>query len=137
MRSLAFNSFAIAALGLAIVAFSQSADTVAADDITIKQVMKKVNGKNGICPFFKSELASKEPKWDVLSEKAKDLVPLAKAMGKNKPPKGDDASWMKLCSGYEKAAEALEKACADKNLKNAQAAMKTITNCGGCHKLHK
>jgi hypothetical protein len=138
MKRFAVRCSALALLGLAVVVFS-SPSTAAnlADEPTIKEVMKKVNSKDGLCKAIGTGVNAKEPKWDEISEKAKALVPLAKALGKNKPPKGTEESWTKLSGGYAKAAEDLEKAAADKDAKAAKAAFKTISDCKGCHSLHK
>jgi hypothetical protein len=108
-----------------------------ADDPDIKTIMKKVNGKGAICGKVGADLKAKEPKWDEIADLAKEWVPLAKAMGKNDPPKGDKESWKKLTDAYAKAADDLETAAKDKDLKAAQTAMKTLTACMGCHKLHR
>lgn len=140
MKRFATRCAVVAALGVAMVIFSSPSTPVAANnaaDPDIKTIMQKVNGKGKLCGSINAGLKEKEPKWDELSTKASELVPLAKALGKNDPPKGDKDNWKKLCDGYAKAAEDLEKACKDKDLKGAQTAMKTITACGGCHGAHR
>jgi hypothetical protein len=138
MKRFAVRFAVLAAFGVALVVYNAS-NTTAANlaDPEIKEVMQKVNGKGGICGMCKAGLKAEEPKWDELAEKAKDWVPLAKALGKNDPPKGDKESWKKLTDGYAKAAEDLEKACKDKDVKAANAAMKTLTACAGCHTPHR
>ena len=138
MKRLGMRSAVVAVLGAAMVAFSTT--TVAnnnADDPTVKQIMQRANGKEGLCKGIGAGLKLKEPKWDDLQAKAKELVPLAQAMTKNKPPKGDAASWKKLSEGYATAAVDLEKAAAAKDAKGADAAMKVLSDCKTCHTLHK
>ncbi|MCE9532369.1 MAG: cytochrome C [Planctomycetes bacterium] len=140
MKRFAVRFAVVAALGVAMVVFTGSSSTVAnnAAEPSIKDVMTKVNkGKPSLCAELKGGVSAKEPKWDELATKAKELTPLAKALGANKPPKGDDASWKKFTDAYAKAAEDLEKAIGAKDAKAAGAAMKVISNCGGCHGAHK
>jgi len=136
MKRFAIRCSALALLGLGVALFSSPSTAANLADPDIKEIMKKVN-KDGLCKAIGTSLKAKEPKWDDLADKAKELVPLAKALGKNKPPKGTDDSWTKLSGGYAKAAEDLEKAVSDKDAKAASAAFKTISDCKGCHSLHK
>jgi hypothetical protein len=137
MKKLAMRCAVLAVLGAAMVVCSTSSMTAAnAEDITIKVVMKKVN-KDGLCKALGTGLAAKEPKWDELATKSKELLPLAKAMPNNKPPKGDEESWKKFATAYAKAAEDLDKAVADKDAKAALAAQKVIAACGPCHMAHR
>lgn len=139
MKRFGMRCAAVAVLGVAMVAFSLSTKTVVAanaDEVTIKIVMEKVN-KSGMCKALGDGLKAKEPKWDDLAVKTKELVPLAAAMPKNKPAKGDEASWKKFAEDYAKAAVDLDKAVAAKDVKAAQEAHKVLANCAGCHKVHK
>jgi hypothetical protein len=137
MKRFAIGCTAFALLGISIATFSTSDTTAAnlADEPTIKEVMHKVNDKGALKDMIAANI--KGSKWDELGTSAKELVPLAKAMSKHKQPKGSDESWTKLAGGYAKAAEDLEKAAADKDAKLAQASLKTLTACGGCHSQHK
>jgi hypothetical protein len=137
MKRFAINCSALAVLGLAVAMFSTPSTAANLADPDIKEIMKKCNTKGGICGSVGAELKSKEPKWDDVTAKAKEWVPLAKALGKNKPPKGSEESWTKLSAGYAKAAEDLEKAAEAKDAKAATAAMKVLTDCKGCHSQHK
>jgi hypothetical protein len=140
MKCFAVRCAVLAAFGVALVAFSSGQTTAAnADDPTIKQIMQKVNGGKGVslCKACNDGVKAEEPKWDELAVKAKTLVPLAKAMSKNKPPKGDEDSWKKFSEGYAKAAEDFEAAVDKKDAKAAQTAMATIADCRGCHTAHR
>jgi hypothetical protein len=140
MKRFAVRFAVVAALGAAMIIFASGSTPLAAnnaDDPAVKEIMQKANGKDGICKGIGSGLKLKEPKWDDLNAKAKELVPLAKAMGKNKPPKGDEESWKKFTSAYAKAAEDLETATDKKDAAGAAAAMKVLTACTGCHAAHR
>jgi cytochrome c556 len=146
MKRFAVRCAVVAALGVAMVIYTNSVTPVAAnnadDDVPIKTVMKKVN-VDGLCAAINKGVGNNKkfavdtPKWDELAEKAKELVPLAKALGKNKPPMGSEESWKKYTSAYAKAAEDFEAAVKDKNQDKAKAAAAVIANCAGCHKEHR
>jgi cytochrome c556 len=145
MKRFAVRCAVVAALGVAMVIFSSGTTPVAANnaaDPDIKEVMKKVNSA-GLCKAINEGVGNSKkvkvdtPKWDELTEKAKVLVPLAKALGTNKPPTGTEESWKKFTTAYAKAAEDFEAAVKDKNQDKAKAAAAVIGNCGGCHAAHK
>ncbi len=137
MKKFGMRCAVMAVLGVAMMVFSGNKQVVAnADDVSIKVVMEKVN-KSGVCKALGDGLKAKEPKWDELAVKSKAVVPLAAAMVKNKPPKGDEASWKKFSEDYAKAAVDLDKAIAAKDAPAALAAHKILANCAGCHKVHK
>jgi hypothetical protein len=136
MKRFAVTCAGFTALCVAIVASSSMTAANNLADPTIKEVMKKVNtGKDGLKSVIDADI--KAAKWDDLTTKAKELVPLAKALGKNDPPKGDKESWKKLTDAYAKAAEDLEAAAEKKDATAAAAAFKGITGCMACHSVHR
>jgi cytochrome c556 len=141
MKQFAVRFVAVAVLATAAVIFSggvsSTAANNAADDPTVKEIMKLANGKMGLCPEIGTGLKLDTPDWKSLNAKAKELVPLAKAMAKNKPPIGSEESWKRLTAAYEKSAEDLVKATDDKDADKAKAAMKGLTACGPCHMAHR
>ncbi|MDB5391322.1 MAG: hypothetical protein JWM11_6968 [Planctomycetaceae bacterium] len=84
--------------------------------MTIKEAMKlhkdKLNNK------FQDGKATKEDK--------EKLIEAYEAMGKNKPPKGDEKDWKDRC-------DALVKAVKDDD----KDAFKKAVDCKGCHTAHK
>lgn len=92
----------------------------AADDdkptMTIKEAMK----------LHKDKLNEKFANGTATEEEKKKLLEAYEAMGKNKPPKGDEKDWKSKC-------EALAKAVKD----NDANAFKTAVNCKACHDAHK
>jgi hypothetical protein len=124
-------------LGISIATFSTSNTSAAnlADEPNIKDVMHKVNDKGALKDMLAANI--KGAKWDDVASGAKELIPLAKAMSKDKPPKGTEESWTKFTTAYAKAAEDLEKAAGDKDATKAGAALKTIATCAGCHMAHR
>ncbi len=136
MKRFAVTCAGLTALGVAMVAFSSMTAANNLAEPTIKDVMDKVNKgkdclKNGIDADIKAA------KWDDLTTKAKELVPLAKALGKNDPPKGSKESWKKLTDSYAKAAEDLQAAAEKKDATAAATAFKGLTACMACHSVHR
>jgi Na+-translocating ferredoxin:NAD+ oxidoreductase RnfG subunit len=94
---------------------------VYADDkpkYTIKEVMKNVMAKGKLKDKFVDGKATDAEK--------KELVEYLTALGQNKPPKGDDASWKEKTGALLAAAK---DGSADK--------LKDAANCAGCHNAHK
>ncbi len=107
---------------------------------SISDIMVELNNsKKGIHPKFGKLLKGKsEIKWETLTDDAKLYADLAAALGKNKPEKGDEASWKKLCSEYAADAKALSEAVAKKDLEGLKKAhAKLSKSCGPCHDAHQ
>ena len=85
--------------------------------MTIKEVMK-LHGKDKLKDTYIAGKATKE-------EKAK-LLEAYEALGKNKPPKGDEKDW-------KEKTDALVKAMKDDDVE----AFKKAVNCKDCHTAHK
>jgi cytochrome c556 len=136
MKRFAVTCAGLTALGVAMVACSSMTAANNLDDPTIKEIMDKVN-KGKDCLKNEIDADIKGAKWDDLSTKAKELVPLAKALGKNDPPKGSKESWKKLTDSYAKAAEDLDAAATKKDATAAATAFKGLTACGACHMAHR
>ena len=145
MKRFAVRSLVVAAFGVAMLVVNSGSTPVSANnaaDPEIKTVMKKVN-TDGLCKAINEGIGNSKkvkvdtPKWDELAEKAKELVPLAKALGNNKPPMGSDESWKKFTTAYAKAAEDFEAAVKDKDQAGPRRRRRVIANCGGCHDAHR
>ena len=117
-------------IGLPVVlvgAFCVSLATQAADEdkpkYTIKQVMAKAH---------KSKLINKLAEGKGSKEEAQELLDLYKALGANKPPKGDLEGWKKKTVEMVEAAQDVvdDKPGAGQRLQKA-------ANCAACHKEHK
>ena len=113
-----------------------TANTNGADDkvATIKEIMSK--GHKGADAFIgKIKAEAKDGKWDEAKDHAKALALFGEQLGKNKPAKGDAASWEKLSKKYADSTKAALKATEDKD---AKALNKALTiNCKECHDAHK
>ena len=110
----------------------------AADDKTpkIKDVMKTVAGKDGLCA--KCNAAAKDDKWEDAQKLAKQLTECGAALAKNKCPKGDGESWTKLSKQYAEQTVAISKAAEAKDAKEFGTAIKTfVGSCKTCHDAHK
>lgn len=105
----------------------------------IKEIMGKLNKPTGLYYNIGSELKSDTPNWAEIGPQAREVAMLAAALGKNKPPMGDEKNWMKLTTDYAANATALEKAIAAKDQAKAKAAFDKMggDTCKTCHKAHK
>ncbi|MBN9117919.1 MAG: hypothetical protein J0I06_01925 [Planctomycetes bacterium] len=83
---------------------------------TIKDVMKSVAGKEGLCA--KCNAAAKGEKWEDAQKLSKELAECAVALTKTKCPKGDAKSWEKLTKQYCEQAAAVSKAAEKKDGKD-------------------
>lgn len=90
---------------------------------TIKEVMKKAH---------KDGLMKKLAEGGGTKADAEELLDLYKALGKNKPPKGEAGSWQEKTKVLVDAAQ---KVVDDKP--GAREELKKAANCAECHKAHK
>jgi hypothetical protein len=128
---------ALAAFGVLVFV----ASAVGADDKTppIKEIMTKAHkGGDSLLATVGKDLKADTPDWAEVGKLSKQLVELGTALGKNKPPKGDQASWDKLTKDYLDTATTLETAAEKKEKKDAAAAQSKLAgSCMACHKAHK
>ncbi len=103
--------------------------TVKAEDLAIKDVMKKAHQppEKG-----KPTLLAKVSTGKASDDEKKMLVELYEALGKNKPPKGDEDEWKKRTDALVKAAKA-----AEEGAKDAGKQLGKASNCLACHKAHR
>jgi hypothetical protein len=122
--------------GLAVVALCLSGNAADEKAPAIKDVMKTVAGKDGLCG--KCAGAAKAENWEEAQKLAKKLNECGVALTKTSCPKGDAESWKKLTKQYCEQTAAVNKAATDKDPKAFGAAIKTFTgSCKGCHEAHK
>jgi cytochrome c553 len=117
------------------------ASSSGAEDKTppIKEIMNKAHkGGDSLLATVGKDLKADKPDWDDVQKLSKQLVELGTALGKNKPPKGDQDSWDKLTKEYVETANTLVAAADKKEKKDAAAAQaKLAGSCMACHKAHK
>ncbi|MBP3954315.1 hypothetical protein J8F10_03265 [Gemmata sp. G18] len=127
-----------AALGMTAVLLAYGSVTAspAADEKLpdISEIMKKGHNKTEGY-VAKINAAVKDGKWEDAQKYAKTLAFFGENLGKNKPPKGDAASWKKLTDKYAESTKAALKATDDKDAKALKAALNI--NCKACHDAHK
>lgn len=127
----------------AVISILAYGGTTSADDKkddkvpTISEIM--VKGHKGTDAYLaKIKGAAKDEKWDDAKEYAKTLAFFGESLGKNKPPKGEDASWEKLTKKYADNTKAVVKGVEDKDAKAVTKGLDSIgKSCGECHKAHK
>jgi cytochrome c556 len=95
------------------------------EEVTIKDVMKKAHGG-------KPSLKEKVQTGKASDDEKKTLLELYTALGKNKPPKGEEEAFKKKTDALIAAAKA-----ATEGKKNASQLLAKASNCGACHKDHK
>ena len=108
-------------------------------DPTIKDVMKKANGgSKGLCAIVGADLKGKDIKWEQVQKESKELATCLAFLAKNKPPRGEQASWDKLTKEYIATAKELVEAADKKDAKEALALHKKLVGaCMSCHEAHK
>ena len=107
-------------------------------DLDTETIMKKLNGKTGTHKVVGKALDAGTPDWAALSTQTKTYAELAAALCKNKPEKGDQKSWDKLCKEYAEAAADLNKAAGKKDKDAAKTAFgKLKESCDACHENHR
>lgn len=104
---------------------------------TTEEIMKKLNGKNGSHKLIGKALDA-GPDWDTITKHAKIYADLAALLEKNKPEKGDAASWKKLSEAYAKDAKTLSDAAAKKDTEKVKETFgKLKESCDTCHENHR
>ena len=108
-----------------------------ADPMGIEDIMKKGHaGKKSLLNVVKAGV--KEEKWDSLTDTAKSLKSFGEDLGKNKPEKGDDASWKKLSAEYATNMTGIAAGIEKKDAKATNDALATMgKSCKACHDQHK
>lgn len=80
-------------------------------------------------------------KWDAAAAKAKIFAGFGEALGQNKAPQGDAASWKKLTEKYKASTKAVEDAVKKKDAKSVADALEKMGPksgaCKECHDIHK
>src|SRR5687767_5372496 len=96
-------------------------------------------GHKGTDSFLaKLEGEVKDAKWEDATTHAKALNLFGEALGKNKPPKGEEKSWKELTGKYAESTKSILTAVEKKEAKDATAGLKAIRGmCMGCHKAHR
>ena len=103
---------------------------------TVEEIMKKGHGKKGLLNQVKAGAAAE--KWEDLVKPAAELRKYGEDLGKNKPEKGEDASWMKLTAGYKTMMLAIADGVEKKDkAATSEALTKMNKSCKACHDQHK
>ena len=101
----------------------------------ISEIMKKGHAKtDGYIAKIRG--AAKGQMWDDAQKYAKDFAILGLALGKNKPPKGDDKSWKALTDKYMNSTKTVAEGAEKKDAKLVNKGLAAI-NCKECHDKHR
>ncbi len=105
---------------------------------TIEDIMTKGHKKGGFRDQINIELKKGTPDWTAVQTAASEFKTLAEDLGKNKPPKGSEASWKKACDEYFGYVKELDAATQQKNKSKSVTALGKIgKTCTGCHNAHR
>jgi hypothetical protein len=106
---------------------------------TIKEIMRKAHkGDGSLLLRLDRDLKADAPNWSEIQNMSTELAVLGGELAKNKPAKGDQASWDKLTRQYLDQTRTLQAAAMKKDARAAVAAHMTLTRmCQTCHSAHK
>ena len=106
---------------------------------TVKEIMAQANKPNGLYFDLKRDLRDDDTSWDDMKTRAQELLRLAEALPKAKPPQGDKASWARLTRDNLAKTKALAQAVENQDKKAARAAHDRLggATCKGCHDVHR
>ncbi|OJW20221.1 MAG: hypothetical protein BGO49_04760 [Planctomycetales bacterium 71-10] len=137
MKSLICGA-SMAALVLALAAVAQT-NAAADDPASVEVVMKKLfAGKTSPNNTLKAAAKAPSPDWAKVKEASDAFSKYAPDLGKNDAPKGDKASWDKLCKALADSASSLKDSVDKKDVDGFKAVAKTIgSSCKDCHDAHR
>jgi cytochrome c556 len=125
---------------LALVALATGPTTAhAAKDLSAKEIMVKAHkGNSSLLTMVRMELREDEPDWADIQKQTKELVVLGTALGRTKPPQGDQQSWSTLTQQYLANVKALDAAAGRRDKSVTDGALKKLMgSCSVCHKVHR
>jgi cytochrome c556 len=101
--------------------------------------MKKLNrGPTSLHSTLLLDLKDDDPDWESIQENAAEYAKQTAFLLKNKPTKGEAASWETFAKSYNTDARALDAAAKRKDARGASGVLKRMSNaCMACHKAHK
>lgn len=130
----AIAALAVGGFALAVTIGGATAKPTA-DAWETSDIMKKVNGKKGA--IGKASAAVKEGKWEVAAKETETLKH-GEDLVKNKPNKGEQASWEKLAKAYGTNTAAVAAAIEKKDKEAFEKSAKAVGgSCKTCHDAHK
>jgi cytochrome c556 len=140
LRLLAFGTAGL--LVCAAIFVNRDSATAANEEVPDNEmIMKKLNkkrGEVGLHPRLQPMLQAENVDWDAITPMTKEYAELTAAMCKNSCPKGNPASWEKLCKAQALDAKALEAAASKKDKAAAVSAFEKLNkSCQTCHDEHR
>jgi cytochrome c556 len=126
------------ALLVALVAGAAYLGTATAKEDEIKDVKGCMAFQGKVRKDVPELLKAKDPNWEDVQKQTKDWVAMAETLGKQKPPRGTDASWKTQTTKYLGLVKDVDAAAQKKDADGMKKGLATIGNsCGGCHGQHK
>lgn len=137
MKSLICGA-SMAALVLALAAVARTnaaADSPASAEVVMKKLFA---GKTSPNNALKAAAKTASPDWAKVKEASDAFSKFAPDLGKNDPPKGDKASWDKLCKALADSASDLKESVEKQDVDKFKATAKAIgSSCKDCHDAHR
>jgi len=110
----------------------------AADEAKLREIKGCMAFQNKVRGDLGKQAKAKDVNWDSIQKQTKEWLKVAEDLGKNKPPKGDDASWKEQTTKYMTNVKAVDSAAEKKDADSFTKALATIgASCGACHGKHK
>src|SRR5262245_20423597 len=93
---------AVILAGFAGIALTSTpSDAGGAKALSVKDIMVKAHkGNDCLIQKVGKELKAAEPAWADVQKMTREMAELGAALGKNKPPQGEKASWDKFAKEY-------------------------------------
>ncbi|MBO0698742.1 MAG: cytochrome c [Zavarzinella sp.] len=129
--SLKMGLLAVIAAGVAYLGSTAAAEEVKPENIKGCMVCQNK---------FRKEIGAQAKKgnWESVQKQAKDWVDVAKVLGTQKPPKGDEKSWKDQTDKYLSSVQTIETAAEKKDADGVNKGLQTIgASCMGCHSKHR
>ncbi len=130
--------FSAGLLAISLCVGGLSAEDKKDDKIpSVEEIMKKGHaGKNSLINKIKA--STKAEKWEDSQKSAGEMKAFGEALGKNKVPMGDAASWKKLSEKYMKITAEVSEGADKKDAKAVDTALGLLgKSCKECHDAHK
>lgn len=108
----------------------------AADDVKPENIKGCMAFQNKVRKDIGAQ--AKKGNWESVQKQTKDWLEVAKVLGSQKPPKGDEKSWKEITDKYAATVKSIEDAAEKKDADAVGKGLATIGSmCQGCHSKHR
>jgi cytochrome c556 len=118
----------------AVVAYLGSA--TAADDVKPKDIKGCMAFQNKVRKDLSAQ--AKKGNWEDIQKQTDEWLEVAKTLGSQKPPKGDEKSWKEITDKYAATVKSIDEAADKKDAAALNKGLAAIGSmCQGCHSKHR